>query len=266
MFSGENTPTQLPPPPRDVQGGVGCAIWFLRLFILPHMCVGVFLISQLFLSILDAAFGTDVRATVTKAYTKPASKDGTIYYLNYQYSAGGRDYTNSESVGAATFAAVGHPEDVENRETTVRVRHFEVGPFHHHQLTQGHSAWRGAGEALVFALFWNGIVSVFVYLGWVAPIRRHLLVRHGFATEGTIVSRRERSGKGTTYYAKFRFRNPENGIEVEREMSLPGEAAYDTAQPGRPVTVLYSPRNPRRAVIYEFSGYTVRDVGAELRR
>jgi len=53
---------------------------------------------------------------VTKAYTRDASKGGTIYYINYRYSAGGRLYTDSESVGARIYAAVSHPEDLESGE------------------------------------------------------------------------------------------------------------------------------------------------------
>jgi hypothetical protein len=230
------------------------------------MCVGVFLIGQFLLAILSALFGTDLEATVTRAYTEPTRKGGTIYYINYQYSAGGRVFTNSESVGAATYAAASRPNEAEGRPTTVRVRVLQLGPIHDQQLATGRrSAWRHAGEFLFAALFWNGILSVFVNLAWVSPIRRFLLVRNGNATEGTIVSKRERSGKGTTYYAKFRFRNPENGVEIEREMTLPGQAAYDMVQAGRPVTVIYAPEKPRRAVIYEFSGYEVRDAEAELR-
>ena len=230
------------------------------------MLVGIFLIQQFVLTVLTAAFGTDLVATVTKAYTREGSKGGTIYYINYQYSAGGRVYTNSESVGQGIYAAVSSPEDLESGAATVRVRHFELGPFRHHQLTQGHSTWRRAGEALLIALFWNGILSVFVTLAWIAPIRQRRLVRHGHVTKGTIVSTRQRSGKGTIYYAKFRFRNPENGVEIEREMELPGKNAYDVAHAGRPVTVLYLPRNPRRAVVYEFCWYSVRDAEAGLRR
>src|ERR1051326_4402735 len=141
MFSAEKSAAPLPPPPRDVHGGPGCAIWVMRLFILPHMCVGVFLIGQVLVGVLNAAFGTDVQATVTRAYTKTGSKGGTIYYIDYQYSAGGRVYTNSESVGVTTYAAVGHPEDAENRAATVRVRRLEFGPLHYHRLIEGHSAW-----------------------------------------------------------------------------------------------------------------------------
>ncbi len=34
------------------------------------------------LTVLTAAFGTDLVATVTKAYTRQTSKGGTIYYTN----------------------------------------------------------------------------------------------------------------------------------------------------------------------------------------
>jgi len=260
--SALGNPAHFPPPPRRLRGGPGCGIWFLRLFILPHMCVGVFLITRLFLITLNALLGTDLEATVTAAYTKPASKGGTIYYIHYQYAAGDRVFTNSESVGEQTYDAVSHPGEAEGRTATVHVRVLQLGPLHDHQLTGGRSVWGKVGEALVFALFWNGILSVFVTLAWVAPIRRYLLVRNGSATGGSIVSKRERSGKGATYYAKFRFRNPENGVEIEREMTLPGKAVYDAVQPGWMVTVLYSPQNPRRAVVYEFSGYEVRDTEA----
>jgi len=111
---------------------------------------------------------------------------------------------------------------------------------------------------LFFALFWNGILSVFLTLAWIAPIRRGNLIRHGHATTGTIVSTRTRQGKGMSYYAKFRYRNPEDGNEIEREMQLSGMMDYEAAKPGKPVTVLYSERNPRRAIIYEFSGYKAR--------
>jgi hypothetical protein len=54
---------------------MGCGIWFLRLFILPHMLAGVFLISQFLLTLLTAAFGRDTLATVTKARTEQRGKE-----------------------------------------------------------------------------------------------------------------------------------------------------------------------------------------------
>ena len=233
-------------------------IWFVRLFILPHTFIGIFLIGQFVLTVLTAIFGTDIAATVTKTHTSETRKGGTIYSIDYKYTAGGREYTHSASVGATIFAAVSRPAELEGDLATVRVRHLDFGPWHHHLFVEAHSPWASAFQALFIALFWNGILSVFLTLAWITPIRRRLLIRNGHATTGTIVSTRTRQGKGISYYAKFSFRNPQDGKETEREMSLGGKTDYDAAQPGKPVTVLYSERNPRRAIIYEFSGYKAR--------
>jgi hypothetical protein len=260
MLAVENTPTRLPMPPRQVHGGVGCGVWFARLFILPHMCVGVGLIGMFALAALVAAFGTDFMARVTRAYTSRGSKGGTTYNLAYQYDAGGRQFTNSATVGAGTYAAVSRPGDLEGHAEMVRVRHIGLGSLHYHLLTQERSAWTAAGQFLLFALFWNGIVSVFVVLLWVMPIRQRSLARHGFATLGTIDGSRVRRGKSTSYYATFRFTDPANGQEISREMQLPGRTHYEEAQAGRAVTVLYDPRKPKRAIVYELSGYRVAEA------
>ena len=63
------------------------------------------------------------------------------------------------------------------------------------------------------------------------------------------------------FFALIFFAGP---LLAQDSATLNLQQAYDLARPGRPVTVLYSPRNPRRAVIYEFCGYGVRDREAEL--
>ena len=264
MFGVGPTPTRLPPPPRKVVGGVGCIMWGLRLFILPHMYAGGMIIGQFALAVLVAAFGTDVDATVTKARPSETSKGGTIYYLEYRYSADGQTFNDTESVGAGTYAAASRPEVLEGRAATVRVRHLAAGPARYHLFTQEHSAWGEAGEKLFFALFWNGILSVFVYLFWVRPIRERRLVRYGEAIPGTIVSTRERKGRGTTYYATFRFNEPASGQAITREMELRSEGANAAARPGLAVTVLCHPRHPRRALVYELCAYRVADSPASM--
>jgi len=231
------------------------------LFILPHMCVGLGLIGMFALAVLVAAFGTDLTARVTRAYTSRGSKGGTIYNLTYQYEAGGQQFTKSDTVGAGTYAAVSRPGDLEGRAETVRVRHIGLGSLHYHLMTQEHSAWIAAGQLLLFALFWNGIVSIFVVVLWVMPIRQRNLARHGLATLGTIDGSRMRRGKGVSYFATFRFTDPASGQEISREMQLPGRTQYEAAEEGRVVTVLYDPRNPKRAIVYDLSSYRV--AGAE---
>ncbi len=253
----ESTPTRLPEPPRSVRGGGGCGLWFLRLFILPHTLVGIGVIGLALASAILALFGTDTTATVTKAYTSTSSKGSVSYHLEYVYQAGGRDHTKSQSVSRATYDAIRPPGELEGTPSSIRVRYLRLGSWSDQVLLENGGAWRRMGGLLFFALFWNGILSVFLYLAWVKPIRQRLLVKYGDVTAGTILSSRKRQGKSISYYVTFRFRNPETGADLEREVDIQGEAHYQSAVEGRKVTVIYSPRNPKRALIYELSPYQV---------
>lgn len=51
--------------------------------------------------------------------------------------------------------------------------------------------------------------------------------------------------------------NPATGHEIKREMLLPGRAQYEQAQARSPVTVLFDPQKPKRAIVYELCGYRV---------
>ena len=250
------TPTRLPAPPRVVKGGPGCAIWFVRLFILPHMAIGLLLILQFVGSVLIAAFGAESNATVTKAYTSQGSKGGTSYHVAYRFLAGGREHTGSETVNAATYAAVSQPDLLEGEKSTVRVRYLNYGFYVQKLMVQDRSPWMWAGMFLLMGLFWNGILSVFVVIAWVIPIRARNLVKHGETAAGTVVSSRVRTGKNTTYYVTFRFSDPQSGEELQREMAVP-RAKYDLAKPENRVTVIYWPGNLKRAIAYELSGYSV---------
>jgi hypothetical protein len=258
MLTRMEPPTRLPPPPRHVSGGAGCAIWFGRLFILPHTIVGLFLLGHLAMSFLVAALGTDLRAEVTQTHTSRGSKGSISYQVQYNYAAGDMHYKSSGSVQARTYARLDRPQSAEATGPlpTVGIRLLQMGPLHYHLLTEDRSAWREGLDSLFIALFWNGILSVFIILLWIAPIRARSLVRHGQVAVGTVVKTRVNRGKSYTYYATFQFRNPENGAEIEKEMSVP-KARFDDAIPGRVVTVIYDLRKPRRAIAYELSEYKV---------
>jgi hypothetical protein len=263
MVCDETTPTRLPPPPRTVHGGFGVMSWVARLCILPHMCAGVWVLGTLGLTVWVALFGTNLRARVVKGYTSESSKQGTVYHLDYAYHGTNRDYTNSDTVSSTTYSAVTRPAEGEGRGSTVKARYFEFGPVHYHVLTEESSPWKAAGRLLLFATFWNGILSIFVYSVWIAPIRNRLLVRYGQATKGSLLSTRVSRGKSATYYAEFCFKDPSSRRAIKREMKLPGAAQYRAAQAHHPVTVIYDPRHPKRALVYELSGYRV-DGAASL--
>jgi hypothetical protein len=252
-----SAPTYLPAPPRKVHGKFSFVIWFARLFILPHVCVGVGLMGVFVLTVLTAFFGTDIEARVTKAYTT-RGKNRTIYNLDYTFSAGGHNYTKSDTVSQNTYSTANRFSDIQEGTAKVKVRFFQAGPFHYHICTQDSSPGSRIGLMLFFALFWNAILSVFVYLLWISPLRDRRLLHSGEAIGGVIVSNRINPGrKSTTYKATFRFNHPITGEEIQCEITLPGREQFEAAIEGRTITVIYSPRKPRRALVYELSGYTV---------
>ena len=251
-----NPPTHLPRPPRVARGGVGCGLWFLRLFIMPHMCVGVALFAFWILTVIATVFGTETSAVVTKTHVTKGSKGGTNYSIDYRYSVDGQSYTNSSSVEHHIYATVDDPQKIEEGLASLRIRHIGLGSWHS-SLVQEKYSWKKIGFLLFAMLFWNGIMSVFVYIAWVAPLRTRWLVRHGIATPGTIVGRRKVYGKRIQYYVTFKFQEPVSGQEFQREMQVPGEKYYDIAKEGRAVTVLYKPGKRKRSLVYELCGYHV---------
>lgn len=255
MLSIEPLPTQLPAPPRSVRGGPGFGIWFIRIFILPHMMVGVVLICQSLLLVLTVLFGADLTGTVTKASTK-TTKSGATYTLDYRYTIKGHEYSDSNTVGEKTYAAATQSGVAAGAQGTVHLRYIGAVGFHHAMLVENHSAWASVASPLGICLFWNAILSVFVAIAWVVPINRRLLVKYGEATAGKVVDSWTKRGKSTTYYVRLHFRHPQTGEQISCEMQVPNKELYESAAVGRQLTILFSPRNPRRAIAYELSGYT----------
>src|SRR5208337_2716532 len=182
---GMDTPTPLPEPPRTVRGGGG-AVWFIRIFIMPHMLVGVVVAALFTLTVATALIGTDTKGTVLSTHKSRSRKGGRTYSVEYRYYAGWRAFTNSDSVSWQLYEQIAAPQKLEGQPALVKVRYFVAGPLHHHVLTEEHSAWSEAGFLLLFTLFWNGILSIFVYLAWIQPLRRRWLIRHGQAVPGQI--------------------------------------------------------------------------------
>ncbi len=248
----------LPPPPRVVRGGVG-RLWVVRLFITPHLCAGLFLLGQFGADALVAAFGTDVSAVVTRAHATQSRKRGTTYSVVYHYQVGDREYDGSGNVGAGTYSRVRHVNDAGHGPETVRVRQLALGSLHWQRLTEDSSVWGLAAGELFFALFWNSMMAVLLYLVWIKPWRDRRLIRDGRVAEGRILSSRMHRGRSRAYYATFAFQDADSGREITKQVQLPGAPQFDRAQQGGPVTVLYDPSRPTRAIAYELSGYQVVD-------
>ena len=165
----------------------GCALWFVRLFVLPHTIAGLYLLSSAFLTVLWAIGGSDVTGQVTQAWWSQGKKS-TSYHVEYVYKYGLSEHRKKDTVSKSFYdqlpgsmkGAGPLPQSAQIRQTyPVPVRVFTFGPLWHASSLPPANGSIGSQlvGAIFIALFWNGIVSVFIYLFWIKPIllRRQIL-------------------------------------------------------------------------------------------
>lgn len=251
------SPQPLPPPPRHVRGKLGGGLWFTRIFILPHQLIGIGAIVYWLLLILSVLLGRDIPGTVTGTDISHSRKGGDHYSLIYRFTAGEVVKTNSGSVSYSLYQQYKIPNAT---NPPVTVHYFSIGVWDQARLRESGSSWGMIGFLTLWAGFWNFVVGIFTYQIWVKPLRARWLYKHGETTSGTVVSKRVQTGKSSTYYVTYKFREPYSGQEFESEMQAWNTAAWNTIQKDQAVTVLYSREKPKRSTVYECGGYQVCDA------
>lgn len=246
----------LPPPPRHVHGRLGGSLWFTRIFLMPHMLIGIGGAGYLVFLLLWRLFGVDLPATVVGSKISHSAKHGDHYTLQYRFEADGETRSDSATVGWSIYQ-IYRDQAAGQSNAPVTVHYFRLGPLHHSALREGGSPWAEIGFLTLWAGFWNGILSIFVYQFWVKPIRVRLLYKYGDSTAGKLLHKRVRTGKSSTYYVSYRFNDPRSGQAYDSEIQVWKVADWLTAVEGQPVTVLFAQNNPKRSTVYEFGGYRV---------
>ena len=251
------TPAKLlPPPPRQVHGRLGGSLWFGRIFIMPHVLIGIGGAGYLVFLLAWRLLGADYPATVTGAKVWHSSKRGDSYALNYRFEAGGETRLDSAKVSWSVYQTYRNPV-ASQTNPPVTVHYLAVGPLHHSALRESGSPWSEISFMILWTVFWNGVMSLFVYQMWVKPIRTRRLYKNGDATTGKLVSKRVRTGKSSSYYVSYRFNDPYSGQAYESEIQVWKADDWAQAVEGQPVTVLFAHNNPKRSTVYEFGGYRV---------
>src|SRR3954466_12986520 len=95
--------TRLPPPPRVVRRklGSGCALWFPRLFVLPHMIIGILTLLAVPTRWYVYHHGTHVQAKIHKLERRTSKKGGDYYVVGFDYQLNGRRYSEEfDSISA----------------------------------------------------------------------------------------------------------------------------------------------------------------------
>jgi|GEM_PF-1557950 len=248
------------PLPRRVRAregcGYGCGLWFFRLFLMPHTIIGVWIlfkaISAIVMTFGVMFAGQDVDGKIVRK-VETQGKKGPYYSAEYVYVVDQVQYEGKVSLDANQYAAVR-----EGQAITVKVYApgVECG---HWPGVPGYSAFGAIGGMLFAAVFWNAIMSVFVYMLYVRPWRLRQLVRRGRPTEGIVRHVHRYMNKGTkTVQVRYDYVIPRDdhsaGGVFKGKTSGTGPAA-EKLHVGAIVTVLYDPRRPKRNLLYALADF-----------
>src|SRR5262245_14186893 len=257
------SPLHLPPPPRRVRMRVtaGCGLWFIRLFILPHTIVGLVMLGGLFYLPAVWLFGTDAPARVTGLTTGTGKGRKVYYHVRYSYTVNGTDHDAQTSVSQSAYEAltVGQPFSVRVLPPFPKLVPLVRIP--------GGSSLGGYAFIPFVALFWNGILSLFLWAVYVEPWRMRRLLKYGHEAPGEVLAKEVRRGNkgGQRYFIRYCFRAPavdESGafnptlVAYEGESQVP-PAEHARLHEGDPVAVLYYPRKPRRNTLPETEMFVI---------
>lgn len=155
------------------------------MFIMPHVIIGLGIMVYPVLLGLTSIVGVETPAVLTDK-AKGRDSDGDRYYkLEYEYRWNDQKYSKNLSVDNAKYSKFKIGDDT-------RVR-FLPGIFRDQtqQLQNPDKSYDGITITslifyLFFMLFWNGIVSVFVFILYIAPFLEWWLLRYGSVCIGTI--------------------------------------------------------------------------------
>ena len=235
-------------PPRDVKriGGVPVPLRIVLFLLIPHVWVGLFLISMVVLEPAMALLGRDVTARVVSR--ELVHSKSTRCRIVYAYDDGSGRRTDSATFREEDFKA--YPPG-----KVLHVRTLRVGPIHRSQLSSEKSG--GIWCMLPFALICNGIMFGMFYGMCLSPLADRRLIQLGQPAVGRITGKAERKGKGTTFLVLYVYQ-PSDGRERIGQMTV-SRSQYETAQPEQNVVVFYDPMRSSRSVIYRYCNYAARD-------
>ncbi len=149
------------------------------------MLVGIGLIFYTLLTLLWVIAGDNVSGRVTRAWISTSRKGGSSHNIEFVYKPRLIERSGRTTVPREYFDRL--PASIKTKEpgpsplawkdasdVLIPVRVLEFGALRRAAaLPTPASIWKEAGAAIAICLFWNGIVSVFVYQLWIKPMRAH---------------------------------------------------------------------------------------------
>jgi hypothetical protein len=106
------------------------------------------------------------------------------------------------------------------------------------------------------ALFWNGILSVFLYGIFLSPYRQKRLLRHGHEAAGRLTSMTSYQGGRGRMNSRVVYVYRVAGIEYQNATILSRHQIGDIHE-GMIVRVIYDPAKPKRSIAVELSAWEI---------
>jgi hypothetical protein len=225
---------------------------------LPHTLVGLGLLtaavsgSLIWLGVL--LLGNDMQGQVVRKSESHGGRGGPSYVVHYAFRLDGVEYTDRVNLGTDDYARVqqGQPIDVRVLAWMPQRGHWPRLP--------GYWALGEMGKWWLIALFWNGILSVFLWQAYVRPWFQRRLLRHGVPTTGVVSAVRWWSNRGTRCVkVRYQYTRAPGDEDADRvytgSVTATGQGA--AVQIGERLTVLYDPRRPHWSVPYRLADYQV---------
>lgn len=231
--------------------GLAC-LGCLLLFLLPFVLIGMGLVGGVFSSTGLLLIGRTTTGYITHR-ASVSGDDGDSYSVDYTYRVDGKEYKGRDSVEQEVY-------DNSNIGWSTSVKYFPFAPgIYSIALLPDRTEIDALESLLFFALFWNGILSVFVFFFWIKPMLYRSVYRRGKVAVATILNKRTTpSHNPTTYTLDYEFQ-PIERISWRPVKGMETTTAEEFAEinPGDAFTVLYHPRFPRFSVLYRFGIYVV---------
>lgn len=229
----------------------GClGIWGIRLFILPHTLVGLGVALMFLFKITLGLFGSRVDGRFENESSKLSSKRKTITLLTYSF------FANQER----HFVEV-EVSDSRNRMLKEKARlpivYLAILPRQTSQLMETDQmfppdTWVSGG----IALFWNSILSVFIYAIYILPYRKKRLLMYGVETSGQVTACSSHRGpKGGIRYA-VAFSYMVNGLKHENTENVT-KAEFENIHEGMSLRIMYDPIKPQRSTAAQLSFWEI---------
>jgi hypothetical protein len=246
--------------------GSAIATWGRRLFIIPHILIGLGVLlaavweTILYLGVL--LIGTEVEGRILQT-SKVQTKNGFSCGVEYAYSVGGRQFIHKKSVTDATHVAVNAGDAVTIRTLLwTSAGHWPRLPDHQ-PLTEAASMWK-------VALFWNGVLSIFLWKFYWMPLRQRRLVRWGALARGVVQDVKLKSWiriNPDTAYIEITYVYAVDGDSPQQAQLLTGhvnltDSVGNDIRTGDELTVIYDPRRPKRSLVYKLAVYCVQPASA----